>query len=99
MATIRYEITDGILPFSVTLREGVSLIDINFHVSTGQYYFTEVPDGNYTITVIDAAGCETAFNVFVNCITTTVEPTTTSEQVTTTAEPTTTEEVTTTSGG
>lgn len=98
MATIRYEIADGILPFSVILREGVSLIDINFHVSTGQYYFTEVPDGNYTITVVDAVGCETAFNVFVNCITTTTEPTTsTEEQSTTTLESTTTVEQTTTS--
>jgi hypothetical protein len=88
MASIRYEIIAGIAPFEVQLKEGESIIDTASPGAIGTFYFHNIDDGNYTITVSDAAGCSISFSVNVDCEgTTTIEPgTTTTEPGTTTTE-------------
>jgi hypothetical protein len=65
MATIYYEITDGVPNFTAKIDPAVR--PDNIHNSPGIYYFSSVPDGNYAITIIDAWGCEVVFPVEVNC--------------------------------
>lgn len=95
MATIVYDIVGDNPPFVARLYLGAVLVDTNNHTVSGQYHFTNLSDGNYTIIVVDDRGCVSFFDATVNCVTTTEEITTT-EEATTTEEVTTTEEPTTT---
>jgi hypothetical protein len=82
MATIRYNITAGTAPFTVTITPAVHAPQN--HSALGNYFFTNIPDNNYTIEVTDSVGCNISFNVSVQCNTTT---TTTQQETTTTTTP------------
>jgi hypothetical protein len=94
MATIRYNIDLGTPPFTASINPAVA--GDNLHLGVGSFYFTDIPDGDYIISVSDSAGCHTEFNVSVICEVTTTTSTTTVEDITTTTTTTTVEEVTTT---
>ncbi len=87
MATIYYNIDSGTPDFTASINPAVA-VD-NIHSSLGQYYFTNIPDGEYSITIVDSVGCQAIFDASIYCSTTTTTtgiPTTT----TTTLPPTTT---------
>lgn len=87
MATINYNIDSGTAPFTASINPAVA--SDNIHTSTGSFYFTNIPDGEYSITIVDSVGCQAIFDASVYCSTTTTTtgiPTTT----TTTLPPTTT---------
>ena len=96
MATIVYDIVGNNPPFVARLYLGAVLVDTNNHTVSGQYHFSNLDNGDYTIIVVDDKGCVSFFDATVNCVTTTVDITTTNES-TTTEEPTTTSEQPTTS--
>ena len=56
MATIYYEITDGVPNFTAKIDPAVA--PDNVHTTIGTYYFTGIADGNYVITITDGWGCE-----------------------------------------
>ena len=98
MATIRYNITAGTAPFTVTITPAVHAPQN--HSALGNYFFTNIPDNNYTIEVTDSVGCNISFNVSVQCNTTTTttnqDTTTTTSDLGTTTSTTTVESTTTT---
>lgn len=70
MATIYYEISYGDSPFIVNIiGDGVNITETKW--ATGTYYFTGLNDGMYVISVTSATGCVEAFEVDINCATTT----------------------------
>lgn len=81
MATIYYEILSGEAPFIASLVPNVA--PDQYPQSIGEYYFTNVPDGDYHVVITDALGCIDYFDASVYCPTTSTSTTTT----TTTCEP------------
>lgn len=79
MATVYFFISSGAAPFTASIDPAV-VPDLT-GLATGQHYFTNVPDGSYTVLVTDALGCESSFPVSIACSTTT---TTVCEDCTTT---------------
>lgn len=79
MATVYFFISSGAAPFTASIDPAV-VSDLT-NLATGQHYFTNVPDGSYTVLVTDALGCESSFPVDIACSTTT---TTVCEDCTTT---------------
>lgn len=79
MATVYFFISSGAAPFTASIDPAV-VPDLT-GLATGQHYFTNVPDGSYTVLVTDALGCESSFPVAIACSTTT---TTVCEDCTTT---------------
>jgi hypothetical protein len=65
MAIVRYEITEGAAPFTVSISP--SYIPNQVKPALGAYYFNDVPNGTYTITVTDSVGCFISFPVYVDC--------------------------------
>ncbi len=55
MATISYKITSGEAPFTAELTP--SIIPIAIHDVVGTYEFNDVPNGNYTLIIVDSNGC------------------------------------------
>lgn len=73
---IIYEITNGALPVTVSLMQGVNIIDTNVHVIYEQGQFDDIPEGEYELYFIDDDGCN-ALVELTTTTTTTLEPTTT----------------------
>lgn len=65
MATIYYEITNGEAPFTASINPAVA--PDNHHSDIGDFYFTDIPDGNYYITITDNKGCTVVLNTEVAC--------------------------------
>lgn len=85
-ATIYYRISEGTPPFTVVIDPAVAPDQVRS--TTGDYFFDNVPDGSYEVTVTDSLGFYTSFEVSVVCETTT---TTTIESTTSTTTSTTLE--------
>lgn len=78
MATIYYEILSGQAPFTAELRENTppySTIATSTGIGIGEYYFTDVPDGDYIVVITDALGCVDYFTAEIFCPTTTTTTT------------------------
>lgn len=88
MATIRYNIDSGTPPFTASISPAVT--GDNIHGSVGSFYFTNIPDGEYVITIVDNVGCQAVFNADVYCFTTTTTTAIPTTTTTTTLVPTTT---------
>lgn len=69
MATIHYNITSGVGPFTVSISPPEAA-NQNILVP-GDYYFTDLPDGDYIITIVDSLGRIISFNSSILCSTTT----------------------------
>lgn len=100
MATIYFEILDGVAPFEASISPDPQGVSPLTGLTTGvTYTFTNLPDDDYIITIVDNVGCEDSDVVSVLCSTTTTTTSTTSEPTTTTTsttqEPTTTTTTTT----
>lgn len=65
MAIVRYEITEGVAPFTVSIEP--SYIPSQVNPALGIYYFDDVPNGSFIITVTDSVGCSISFPVDVDC--------------------------------
>jgi uncharacterized protein (TIGR02145 family) len=63
MGTINYTISSGILPITVQLKLGSSIIMTNTHGSFGPYSFTNVTTASYTIQFTDTQGCTKTENI------------------------------------
>lgn len=93
MATIYFEILDGVAPFEASISPDPQGVSPLTGLTTGvTYTFTNLPDDDYIITIVDNVGCEDSDVVSVLCSTTT----TTTTVATPTTTTTTTEDGTTT---
>lgn len=94
MATIYFEILDGVAPFEASISPDPQGVSPLTGLTTGvTYTFTNLPDDDYIITIVDNVGCEDSDVVSVLCSTTTTTSTTSEPTTTTTSttqEPTTT---------
>lgn len=81
MATIYYEILSGQAPFIASLVPNIT--PDQYPPSIGEYYFTDIPEGDYVVVITDALGCIDYFDATVYCPTTSTSTSTT----TTTCEP------------
>lgn len=102
MITIRYNVSSGYLPVTVTLiKQGYPVLlpyPENIHNSYGEYTFENIPYGNYILRFDDGTGCpfEVAVESPITTTTTTTSTTTTSTTTTSTTLTTTTTTGTTT---
>ena len=88
MATIYYEILSGTPPFKATINPPVAP-DQEGIASLGIYYFSDVPDGSYLITVTDVNGCTDEVEASVYCpLTSTTTSTSSTTTTSTTCPPT-----------
>jgi len=88
MATIYYEILSGTPPFKATINPPVAP-DQEGIASLGIYYFTNVPDDSYIITVTDVHGCTDEVEASVYCpLTSTTTSTSSTTTTSTTCPPT-----------
>lgn len=69
MGQITYKINNGYPNFTAHIEPNVAADQI--HSSTGIYSFNDIPEGNYSITITDAIGCEAFFDNIVITTTTT----------------------------
>lgn len=69
---IRYEITNGALPVTVYLMQGVTVIDSNVHNDYEQGQFNDVEYGNYELYFEDAMGCDATEWLYSTTTTTTM---------------------------
>ena len=54
---IRYEITNGALPVTVHLMQGVTVIDSNVHNAYEEGQFDDIVSGEYTLEFVDSMNC------------------------------------------
>ena len=79
MGQITYKINSGYPNFTAHIEPNVAADQV--HSSTGTYSFTDIPVGDYSITITDGIGCE-AFIDNIHITTTTTTTTTTTIQST-----------------
>lgn len=72
MATIYYEITDGTGPFTVSITPSVAADQ--HPLFPGTYFFSDIPDGDYMLTIDNGCNTVTIYTE-VDCITTTTTTT------------------------
>lgn len=76
MATIYFEILDGVAPFEASISPDPQGVSPLTGLTTGvTYTFTNLPDDDYIITIVDNVGCEDSDVVSVLCSTTTTTTT------------------------
>jgi hypothetical protein len=73
MATVQYKIVGGAPDYTATLTPGN--IPPKTHTNAGTYSFTNVPDGTYTLTIVDANYCTFSTVIVVNPLVTTTTTT------------------------
>ena len=65
MATVYYRITGGVAPYTVSIDCPGVLPEVKG--STGIYYFEDIPNGIYTISIVDGIGCVNESTAVVAC--------------------------------